>query len=118
MYLRAVPQGLINWGFSVYQSPSTIVFHYRRRTDGVYSPEFNVVNTMVNSFWCCQMHIPNLQYANNEPFELHVLFQSSKVYFYFNKQYVLTYDSGGNAVMETARYLGLVGELYVEEIAI
>ncbi|KAK6965882.1 hypothetical protein BgiMline_029937, partial [Biomphalaria glabrata] len=96
---------------NLYQSPTTIVFHFRRRQDWIFSPEFHVLMVAGAGNYVSQTYV-------NKMFELHVLFQARKVYFYLNKQYVLTYDSGGNAVMETARYLGLYGELYAEEMAI
>ncbi|KAI8796233.1 galectin-related protein 1.2 [Biomphalaria glabrata] len=116
LYLRAVLIGSGNWWMNLYQNTDKRLFHFRRRNDGVCT--CHALNTMQNGGWGYEVRLQDFPYVIGKSFELHMLFKSSYATIYFNRQFMKKYDSQGRALMETGHFLGLYGEMFVEELAI
>lgn len=101
---------------NLYQNTDNRLFHFRRRNDGVCT--CHALNTMQNGGWGYEVRLQDFPYVIGKSFELHMLFKSSYATIYFNRQFMKKYDSQGRALMETGHFLGLYGEMFVEELAI
>ncbi|KAK0053717.1 hypothetical protein Bpfe_016937, partial [Biomphalaria pfeifferi] len=117
-YLRAVLFGKGEWRINLKETEKNTQLHFRRRHDKRCPSPCHTVSTATNGNWMKEIELQDFPYVRDQSFELHILFRSSLAYIYFNRRLKYTYNNSGGPVMESGRYLTLVGEFFAEEIAI
>uniref|UniRef100_A0A2C9KII4 Galectin n=1 Tax=Biomphalaria glabrata TaxID=6526 RepID=A0A2C9KII4_BIOGL len=118
LYLRAVLLGKGEWRINMMQTQTNIPFHFRRRSDGTCPSPCHTINTLANDNWGTELYVQDFPYVTSQSFELHILFRSYYALIYFNRRLMYTYNTNGRAVMEIGRYVSILGDFYVEELAI